>query len=227
MCTWSAQENYVKTSYQLTYRLEYGSWFPCPSPPETVDNGVMSCFWNLSTSIQYRPVHEHFLFNLTAKNRFGKTEMLIPFNNFQNGNSLHWFILLLKRFIISVIPAPPERLRVLNKTSKSLYLQWRVPSSLTFFPPGVDHRILYRCEYESKKWKSYLILHTYNVRRINFNLTRLAHANAMCNVKVSLRSAMALPNDESMWSANATISARLKTEGKKSYQNYISSSYHK
>lgn len=124
-----------------------------------------------------------------------------------------------------MLPAPPEHLKVLQRTSRSLYLQWRIPSSLLNFQPGLHHRILYKCEYGPRKWKLAAIIGSHK-EKMNFNLTRLAHANAMCNIKVALRSGTALPNDESMWSANATVNKRLGTDGKKN-NNQIFFSYYK
>lgn len=118
-------------------------------------------------------------------------------------------------------PAPPEELRVLNHTSNSIFLQWRIPSALENFPPGLHHRVLYQCEYGPKDvWNLAEILclqtscnHS-DSKKMSFNLIGLPHAHALCDIRVSLRSAKASPDDESMWSANASITARVGSTGK-------------
>lgn len=120
---------------------------------------------------------------------------------------------------IVVYPGPPEDLRVLNHTSSSIFLQWKIPSALEHFPPGLHHRILYQCEYGPKDvWNlaDILCLHTVcgNSKEMYFNLSGLPHAHALCDIRVSLRSARASPDDESMWSANASITARVGSTGK-------------
>lgn len=120
-----------------------------------------------------------------------------------------------------MLPAPPQHLRVLGNTSSSILLQWRVPRALENFPPGLQHRVLYQCEYGPKEWKLAKVLcvqpeeNCERVKKIQFNLTDLPHAHALCDIRVSLRSAKALPDDENMWSANASITARIGTTGKK------------
>lgn len=88
-CSWTAPQNYVKTSYKLTYHLSGRASrhhnYDCPTPPKADENGRMSCFWNISTSPQYRQAHEYFFFNLIMNNTFGTNKMETDFNNFQNG----------------------------------------------------------------------------------------------------------------------------------------------
>lgn len=97
-------------------------------------------------------------------------------------------------------------------------MQWKVPSALETFPSGLHHRVLYQCEYGPKEWKLAEILcvhiHCNSSRRMTFNLTGLPYAHALCDIRVSLRSAKALQSDESMWSANASITARVGSTGK-------------
>lgn len=226
-CSWSRQENYVRTSYKLTYHLSGRAGrrhsYGCPSPPTPDENGVMRCFWNVSTIPQYRQAHEDFYFNLTMNNTFGVTIMERVFNHFQHGNKTIccccYVIIYIHVLLILVLPAPPEHLRVLSNTSSSILLQWRIPSALENFPPGLHHRVLYQCEYGPKEWKLAQILclkdECGRVRKMQFNLTGLPHAHALCDIRVSLRSAKALQDDESMWSANASITARVGSTGKK------------
>lgn len=87
-CSWTAPENYVKTSYTLKYHLSGRAGrrhsYGCPTPPEADKYGRMSCLWNVSTIPQYRQAHEEFFFNLTMNNTFGTNSMTIVFNNFQH-----------------------------------------------------------------------------------------------------------------------------------------------
>lgn len=86
-CSWTIVPNYVKTSYKLTYTLGSGrlkNSYGCPLTPYPDDNGRMSCFWNLTTTPQYRPAHDLFIFSLTMNNTFGSNVMTIPFHNFEN-----------------------------------------------------------------------------------------------------------------------------------------------
>lgn len=223
-CSWTPPENYVETSYKLTYHLSGRAGrrhsYSCPLPPKQDENGLMSCFWNVSTFPQYRQAHEEFFYNLTMNNTFGTNSMTMVLNHFQRGKtSFGLFTSGAERFV-SVLPAPPENLRVLNTTSSSLFLQWKIPSSLEHFPPGLHHRVLYQCEYGPRDvWNlaAILCLHTScdHSKKMHFNLTGLPHAHTLCDIRVSLRSARASQDDESMWSGNASITARVGSTGKR------------
>lgn len=115
-----------------------------------------------------------------------------------------------------VLSGPPENLTVISTTPSSIYLYWIVPPSMQTFPPGVHHRILYQCEYYEKKWHfGGLITKNPQKHEIYFNLTDLKYAHNLCDIRVAIRSAKALANDESMWSNNASITVR--TSSKSNY----------
>lgn len=115
-------------------------------------------------------------------------------------------------------PGPPVNLQYTSKTWNSIYLQWKIPNALEHFPPGLHHRVLYQCEHGPKVWHLAAIIDGHNgtdkSKRMRYNLTVLCHAYEFCDIRVSLRSAKALQDDESMWSANASITVRLGSKGK-------------
>ncbi|EFA12822.1 cytokine receptor [Tribolium castaneum] len=191
-CTWTPPENYIKTTYNLTFTLggRAARYIQaCPHIDYSEKTKRMSCMWNVSTTPQYRQVHEVYNFNLTMENKFGTHRQSYPFQHFAH-----------------VLSGPPENLTVINTTSSSIYLYWMVPLSMRTFWPGVHHRILYQCEYYEKKWHfGGEIKENPKRYEIYFNLTNLKYAHALCDIRVSLRSAKALPSDESMWSNNASI----------------------
>ncbi|KAJ3639518.1 hypothetical protein Zmor_002874 [Zophobas morio] len=196
-CSWTTPNNYVRTDYNLTFTLGEGRAaryvYLCPAIV-SVDNRS-SCFWNISTTPHYRLVHENFNFTLTMNNTFGTNQINEHFNHFAH-----------------VLSGPPEKLKAESATASSILLSWVVPLSMQTFPPGVHHRILYQCEYDEKKWKYGDILLKQPHKKVTYNLTGLPYAHALCDIRVSLRSAKALPSDESMWSRNASITFRTSSK---------------
>nr|CAH7758759.1 unnamed protein product [Callosobruchus chinensis] len=222
VCTWTPPENYVNTSYNLSYTLKgrLGSTTvtdprvrgctgngknqkkcsnekhkvrkmitlnPNRCPDLQMDKGESRkwyCFWNISTNPQYRQAHPAFDFTLTIRNVFGTTVQTFPFDHFKN-----------------VRPNAPEKLTVIATTPHSILLSWKIPSSLNIFPPGVHHRILYQCQHYEKKWQFGGLI---------TNTTDKAPVYLISNLKVSIRSAEA--TEESMWSENATVTARTESE---------------
>lgn len=121
---------------------------------------------------------------------------------------LHHFCFVL------VLSGPPENLTVLSATPSSIYLHWEVPHPMQVIRDGVHHRILYSCEYESTEFQqAALIVVKAHEKSKYFNLTNIKHPHSLCEIKVSLRTAKALPNDETMWSKNTTITARTLSRG--------------
>jgi hypothetical protein len=85
------------------------------------------------------------------------------------------------------------------------------------FPVGVHHRIYYQCEYGEKQWHFGGMIRKvqHPAKEVTFNLTDLKYAHALCDIRVSLRSAEAQSDDESMWSRNASITERTNSKGKR------------
>lgn len=153
-----------------------------------------SCFWNLSTAPQYRPVHECYYFTICMSNRFGENINYITFHHFKR-----------------VLPNPPENLTAEATSPHSIKLTWTIPSSLSTFKPGLNHRILYQREYE-KKWQLVDVIKESKNRTLSYELVNLKYAHILYDIRVSMRSAVADVNDESMWSENATRTVRTKSK---------------
>ncbi|XP_063928126.1 cytokine receptor-like isoform X1 [Zophobas morio] len=195
-CSWTTPNNYVSTDYNLTFTVGEGRAaryiYLCPVLQSEANNKRKYCFWDKLTTPHYRLVYESFNFTLKMNNTFGQNQINVYFVHFSK-----------------VWSGPPENLMAESVTPSSVYLSWRVPSSMQTFPPGVHHRILYQCKYGKKEWKLGGMLTGRSFRgRTSFNLTNLPNAHTICEIRVSLRSAKALPDDKSMWSRNASITVR-------------------
>lgn len=128
------------------------------------------------------------------KNRFGENINYITFHHFKH-----------------VLPNPPENLTAEATSPHSLKLTWTIPSSMITFKPGLDHRILYQREYE-KKWQLGGLIKESKNRTLSYELIGLKYAHLLYDIRVSMRSAMADPYDEFMWSDNATRTIRTKSK---------------
>ncbi|CAH1965200.1 unnamed protein product [Acanthoscelides obtectus] len=198
VCTWTPPENYVNTSYNLSYTLKgrAGRLNPhrCPNLEyEKGDPPKMHCFWNISTNPQYRQAHPAFDFTLTMWNVFNMTTQVFPFDHFKN-----------------VRPNAPEKLTANATSPHSILLSWKIPSSLNIFPPGVHHRILYQCQHYEKKWQFGGLITNISNKSPVYELKNLKYAHALCDIRVSIRSAEA--TEERMWSDNATVTARTESD---------------
>ncbi|KAF2881194.1 hypothetical protein ILUMI_24978 [Ignelater luminosus] len=198
-CKWTQMENFVKTTYNLTYnfpgRASRFLRYSCPKLITHSDGKTMSCSWNVLSNPQYRQAQRTFYFELNITNIFGYTVVNKTFSHFQH-----------------VLSGPPQNLTHVNVTSDSIYLYWTVPVPMQVFPPGVEHRILYQSEYGERNWQQAGILQTPStdqMRAVYFNLTNLKYAHALYDIRISMRSlAATIVNDESMWSKNSSITVR-------------------
>ncbi|XP_018565709.1 cytokine receptor [Anoplophora glabripennis] len=212
-CTWTSPENYVKTDYNLTYNVKSRSsrknktkpncdpipedidfWFLYNCPRISTENRKNVCFWNLSTSPQYRSVHDCYYFAIGMSNDFGVNMNYITFDHFKH-----------------VLPNPPENLTAVATSPHSIELSWTIPNSMITFSPGLHHRILYQWEYE-KHWHLGGIIRGVKNRTLSFELKNLKYAHILYDIRVSMRSSVADQNDESMWSENATRTIRTKSK---------------
>ncbi|XP_045481891.1 cytokine receptor [Harmonia axyridis] len=188
-CRWTAPQNHVFTSYNLTYSSDpLLEQYECPKIEEG-EGSEMKCTWSLSTGPIYRQNLPTYYFRLTANNTFGNYSMpIVKFKHFKH-----------------VIPNRPENLKVTSKSWNSVGLSWSIPSTLQVFNSGLHFRVLYQCSYGTKEWKSSPINYTKGDSTIKYELRNLEFAHAYYDIRVSLRSAVADPNDESRWSDNASI----------------------
>lgn len=196
-CTWTAPNNSVKTNYSLSFRLKgRSSRSPIRCPNITEDKSKMSCVWTISSEPPYRAAQPSYNFSLLMSNHFGNNTHNYQFDHFKH-----------------VVPNAPQNLRATALSPHSIQLFWQLPSSMKTFPPGVHHRILYQCEYYEKKWQfGGLITNQTKNENITFVLTNLKYAHALCDIRVSMRSAKADVNDEWAWSENATRTVRTKSK---------------
>ncbi|KAJ8973280.1 hypothetical protein NQ317_019546 [Molorchus minor] len=153
----------------------------------------MSCFWDLSTTPQYRQAHAVFDFHLRMNNTFGTNDNYFRFEHFQR-----------------ILPNAPENLTAIATSPHSVHLKWVLPYHMGNFHQGLQHRILYQCEYYEKVWQFGGMVTDPNktVKKHEFELTELKYAHALCDIRVSSRIKAANPNDESLWSENATTTVR-------------------
>ncbi|KAK4871636.1 hypothetical protein RN001_015760 [Aquatica leii] len=196
-CTWTAPENFAKTTYTLKYffpgRAGRYSRSVCPKIEQLHDyenQKKFRCFWTIQTDPPYRQVQRTIYFELNMTNYFGSTQINHTFSHFQH-----------------VLSGPPDNLTAVNTTSESVYLRWSVPISMQAFPPGLQHRILYQSQYE-KEWQLggfFNTTHTEDTSYVYFNLTNLKYAHTLYDIRVSMRSVAADPDDEFMWSKNSSL----------------------
>ncbi|RZC42750.1 fn3 and/or zf-C2HC 2 domain containing protein, partial [Asbolus verrucosus] len=181
LCSWTPPENYVKTNYHLTYTLRDTS---------------------------SRRGHNEYFFTLKMENVFG--EISTTFQNFAHGKCRKVSTQNLTNLVFpTVLPEPPENLTVISTTSSSVYLRWQLPESMQIFTPGVHHRIFYQSEYDGKQWSfGGEITDNATQKEKFFNLTNLQYAHALYDIRVSLRSADAIVDDESTWSRHASVTIR-------------------
>lgn len=196
-CTWTAPDNNVKTNYSLEFRLKgRAPRQPLPCPNITKNGSTMSCVWTMSSIPPYRPAQPLLNFTLFMTNQFGNNSLNYLFDHFKY-----------------VIPNAPQHLNASATSPHSIQLSWQLPSSMKTFPPGVHHRILYQCEYYPKEWQfGGLITNQTKSENITFVLTNLKYAHALCDIRVSMRSAKADPKNEWAWSEYATRTERTQSK---------------
>ncbi|PNF42338.1 hypothetical protein B7P43_G03672 [Cryptotermes secundus] len=153
--------------------------------PEVIENETDSyCFWDLSTDPHYRLPYEYYYFTLTGRNMFGNWSKNIKFHHYSH-----------------VIPAPATDLTIVDVTVTSVTLKWSVPYPMDLFPPGLVQKIEYQSTYDdSGKW---LVANTSSLNRHSdkyiYTLDGLKYANTLYDIRVYLRSPLAVGEDK--WSA--------------------------
>ncbi|KAF5285234.1 hypothetical protein FQR65_LT13298 [Abscondita terminalis] len=196
-CTWTAPQNYAKTSYTLKYyhpaRASRHARFRCPEIEEIENQRKMLCTWTIQSEPPYRQAQRTYYFELNMTNYFGSTQMNYTFSHFPH-----------------VLSGPPENASQISTTPESVYLRWLVPIGMQAFSSGLHHRIIYQSEFD-KNWQlgGLLIKPTMDESGyIYFNLTNLTYAYCVYDIRISIRSAEAEPDDESMWSKNFSLAIR-------------------
>ncbi|XP_063994915.1 cytokine receptor isoform X2 [Diachasmimorpha longicaudata] len=194
-CTWDPVPNFVETRFTLAFKLlgRAGGRKLYPCPKEKDEHKLMArnrCYWDTTTNPIYRQPYEYYIFNLSAENVLGNMSVTYKFHHFAH-----------------VIPAKPTNLTVLNKTSESALLHWTVPFPMQNFPPGLHHRVTYQHQWDSRKtWQVINITNDIHMYKRSFNLTGLHYANTLYDVRVFMKSALAIGEDK--WSDFSDVTFR-------------------
>ncbi|XP_046481317.1 cytokine receptor-like [Neodiprion pinetum] len=193
-CTWVPAPNHIATKFSLGYkipgRIGGRTTFKCPEPKSDQKLPPNTCMWDTSTDPSYRVFHENFKFMLTAENFLGTKVFIYPIHHFAH-----------------VIPAKPVGLSVVNKTSSSVLLHWKVPYPMGVFPPGLHHKVSYQSEWDDpKKWETKYITTKVRENVKYFNLSDLPYANAAYKVRVFGKSSLAV--GEGKWSESSNLNFR-------------------
>ncbi|KAK3917504.1 Cytokine receptor [Frankliniella fusca] len=195
-CTWKKKYNPVKTRYTIWYRLPGRAGgrtkYACPEETDVEED---RCVWNEETNPPYRQPYETYFFHIEAVNHFANSTFNHKFNHYAH-----------------VIPAKPEKFKSFHKTAYSVYLEWMIPYPLQNFPPGVIHRVEYLPQWEPiDSWHSVdtsRIGSKENNNKKTLNITSLKYANTFYDIRVYLKSAKAVSNDDSLWSAPAAMTIK-------------------
>ncbi|CAH0562610.1 unnamed protein product [Brassicogethes aeneus] len=179
-CSWTVKHTYVETNETVRLIFPRGQ-YEFNGIKERGQRRIMILDQN--TNPQYRRSNSIFAIGVHMENIFGNITNNFTVENFK-----------------IVIPNPPENLTVTQLTTNSFYLQWRVPLSMRSFTPGLDHKILYTCK--SDDWQLGGNKSSTHEKVIEFNLTGIPFPNSICEIAVSMKSAIA---NDSYWSKNASI----------------------
>ncbi|KAI4493704.1 hypothetical protein M0804_001880 [Polistes exclamans] len=193
ICSWDPVKNFVTTRFTLLFKLPGRAGgrklFPCPK-----QNKPNTCLWDASTNPIYRQPYEYYLFILNIENMLGNFNVSYKFHHFAH-----------------VIPAKPANLSVVNKTEKSAMLHWSVPFPMQNFPPGLHHRITYQNQWENEEdWKVINITNDIHAAKRYYNLTELNYSNTGYDIRVYMKSALAVGEDK--WSEFSGITFRTPAE---------------
>lgn len=195
-CSWKKPLSFVKTTYDLYFRLPGRAGgrmhYKCP---EILENDTYdSCFWDITTDPHYRQPYEYYYFTLTASNVFGNWSKQFEFHHYSH-----------------VIPDPPPELTIVDTMVNSAILKWSVPFPMQLFPPGLTPKVEYQSLYDERdKWlvaNTSSLYGSHNETYI-YTLDGLKYANTLYDIRVYLRSALAVGDDR--WSAPTINTFRTK-----------------
>ncbi|KYN30898.1 Cytokine receptor [Trachymyrmex septentrionalis] len=187
-CTWEPEHNFVSTKYDLMFQLpgRLGAMYYCPLAT-TAEN---SCTWDIYSDPIYRQPYAFYIFILKVSNPFGELNFTYRVQHYPN-----------------VIPAKPNNLTLISKTSESALLHWELPFPMATFPVGVHHKIMYQHQWDHEKdWKVINITHPKNKEQWLYNLTGLEYANTVYDVRIYLKSSTAVRPDR--WSEFSVVTFR-------------------
>ncbi|XP_017887788.1 uncharacterized protein LOC108629550 [Ceratina calcarata] len=189
-CSWEPVQNYVTTRFTLVFKLPGKAGgrklYPCPKETQT----HTSCMWDTSTNPIYRLPYEYYTFILNVENVLGNISIQYKFHHYAY-----------------VVPTKPANLTVVNKTSDSALLHWSVPFPMQNFPPGLHHRIMYQSQWDDPEtWQTINITNGFHTHKRYWNLTGLEYANTVYDVRVCLKSAVAVGEDK--WSDYSAVAFR-------------------
>ncbi|XP_066996548.1 cytokine receptor [Anabrus simplex] len=201
-CRWTKPENYIKTKYTLHFHLPGRAGarmtFRCPPLKEdhvlkrTLQKNEDVCFWDHSTSPPYRQPYEFYYFLMSGENQLDA----VNFNPIKFHHYSH------------VIPSPADKLTVIATSTSSIELKWEVPFPMGNFPPGVVHRVEYQASWDDRT--TWHIANTSELGMHNssyvYNLTGLRYASTIYDIRVYMRSAVAVGEDK--WSLPASLTVR-------------------
>ncbi|XP_070561306.1 interleukin-6 receptor subunit beta-like isoform X1 [Ptychodera flava] len=127
-CTWEPIDSYLPTTYEFTWRLYYEpSWKACPDDTE---KGPNSCFFDF-----YANQGSEHVMRVSATNALGQMEEDKHFNPDSD-----------------TIPYPPENVRVVVKTARSVQVQWDPPSDWYADIFFLQYKLQYQSEWELGEW---------------------------------------------------------------------------
>ncbi|XP_032682299.1 uncharacterized protein LOC116849327 isoform X2 [Odontomachus brunneus] len=206
-CSWKPVQNFVKTTYNLTFTLpgkRSRKLFPCPKDINETSKADArqiiaptdknSCYWDTKTNPIYRQPYETYTFILFAYNPFENTSFMYKVDHFSN-----------------VIPHSPTALHITNITLNGARLIWSLPFPLQNLPVGVHHRIMYQNQLHSNSknatWTVINITDKIREEHKDYNFTDLNCGFCEFDVRILLKSASA-PDVEHMWSKPGIIKFR-------------------
>nr|XP_003707987.1 PREDICTED: uncharacterized protein LOC100878272 [Megachile rotundata]XP_012151607.1 PREDICTED: uncharacterized protein LOC100878272 [Megachile rotundata] len=190
ICSWDPVQNYVTTRFTIVFKLPGRAGgrklYPCPKEKQEVSR----CLWDTTTNPIYRQPYEYYTFILNVENVLGNASYTYKFHHFAH-----------------VIPAKPANLSVVNKTFDSALLHWSVPFPMQNFPPGLHHRITYQNQWDHQKtWQVINITNDIHTHKRYYNLTGLEYANTVYDVRVFMKSSVAVGEDK--WSEFSDVTFR-------------------
>lgn len=199
-CTWKNPLYYVRTKYDLKFRLggpgaSKKMYISCPKKTATDE----SCLWDLTTDPMYKQQDKEYFFYIHGYNQFGHWyQKDIQFHHFQR-----------------VLPSPPVNLKVLNKTAHSVTISWEPMLPMQVFPGGLVHKVEYQSMYKNV-WEqvdtSMLPERLEGPKVFTITINNLSYANTLYDIRVCMKSAKAQAGEQ-LWSLPSNITFRtLPTE---------------
>lgn len=191
-CTWKKPPSYLDVTYDLAFRLPGRAGgrmhYKCPKIEQNETDG--KCYWDIKTNPHYRLPYEYYYFTITGRTVLGNWSKLIKFHHYSH-----------------VLPAPATDLTISNMTTNSAILKWKVPFPMQLFPPGILHKIEYQSQWDSMD--TWVVANTSSLKQhlenYTYSLSGLKYANTLYDVRVYMRSKVAVGEDKWSQSTNSTF----------------------